>query len=109
MSGVNNMNIVIGQTPTVEKIQHPQHQQQDQTQRHVDQQELAQFRQRTETVPEAKKDEAGARLKNEEREKKERDRRQARDQKEEGQEKKAPKEGAASPEDTGGRIVDVVI
>jgi len=101
------MNQVIFQTPTVEKIQQPELQNPDQTQRHASVQEQAQLREKTETVQTPVETESARFLENEGRKRRESGQKKRRDG---DMEKQSLEEGGPRPDDDqGGGIVDVII
>ena len=104
MSGPVHMNQVVFQAPSVEKIQQPEHQLNDQGQRQASAEELAKTRERTETVQQTEEpdrsketdpDGAGPRDRERKRKKKQ----------EETLEAARPEK----PADDSGRIVDIVV
>lgn len=101
-----DMNIILYQTPTVEKVQAGEQQNPDQVQRHAAVQEQVELRQKTETVQTPVEPEQARQPENEEKEREKRrlkrERREA-----EAEEEEAPEAAEAPP--APGRIVDVVI
>jgi len=101
------MNQVIFQTPTVEKIQQPEFQNPDQTQRHASVQEQAQLREKTETVQTPVEAESARFIENEG--KRRRESRQKKRRAEDLEEQSLEEGGPRADDDQGGGIVDVVI
>ena len=107
MSGPVYFNQVIFQTPTVEKIQQPEFQNPDQTQRHASVQEQVQLREKTETVQTPVETESTRFVENEGKKRRESGQKKKRG----GHLKESASEETETPpdRDQGGGIIDVVI